>query len=260
MRGNRKERSLRSGHSSCPASAAATGWNSTVTPTNKVSSSPVAVGGYPVPPGATRPDPGTCGPQQLNSNHSESWLAVKPGTEDIVGNSKFFIGKWSTFYDVHLGHVHDPRWECRRDEPGARVRVHHRRHTGHAAELDEQHGPERGLRHTGSRLPDDAAVQRVLGRRHASERRDRRLLFGRLGSPLGQGERRQSLDNTNNQNSITFGHVEDKQWIVVNHIVGNVNQDHVYAMWTTFNGANGNGKIMVSFRATTGRRSRMQCS
>src|SRR5205814_8643373 len=31
-----------------------------------------------------------------------------------------------------------------------------------------------------------------------------------------------------------------------NTIDGNVDQDHVYAMWTTFNGANGNGKIMVS--------------
>ena len=55
-----------------------------------------------------------------------------------------------------------------------------------------------------------------------------------------------ALDSTNNQNSVTLGHVEDKQWIAVNHIVGNVNQDHVYAMWTTFNGTNGNGKIMVA--------------
>ena len=66
---------------------------------NVVVSSPVEGGGYPVPPGSTKPLPGTCGPQHLNSNHSESWLAVKPGTEDIVGDSKFFIGKWSTFYD-----------------------------------------------------------------------------------------------------------------------------------------------------------------
>src|SRR5438128_4095515 len=86
-----------------PASAAAAGWNSTVLFTNTVVSSPIQGGGYPVPPGATRPDPGTCGPQQLNSNHSESWLAVKPGTEDIIGNSKFFVGKWSTFYNFHLG-------------------------------------------------------------------------------------------------------------------------------------------------------------
>src|SRR2546423_14832771 len=71
--------------------------------TNTVVSKPVAGGGYPVPPGATRPDPGTCGPQSLNSNHSESWLAVKPGTEGIAGDSKFFVGEWSTFYDFHPG-------------------------------------------------------------------------------------------------------------------------------------------------------------
>jgi hypothetical protein len=67
--------------------------------------------------------------------------------------------------------------------------------------------------------------------------------LGRHWTKANGGE---ALDNTNNQNSVTFGHVEDKQWIAVNHIVGNVNQDHVYAMWTTFNGANGNGKIMVA--------------
>src|SRR6476659_7731969 len=84
-------------------SAAATGWTSSIPFANTVVSSPIIGGGYPVPPGATRPDPGTCGPQSLNSNHSESWLAVKPGTEQIVGDSKFFVGKWSTFYDFHLG-------------------------------------------------------------------------------------------------------------------------------------------------------------
>src|SRR5438270_12954844 len=85
----------------CATSSSAGAWS--FVGTNTVVSSPVAGGGYPVPPGSTRPDPGTCGPQSLNSNHSESWLAVKPGTEDIVGSSKFFIGKWSTFYDFHLG-------------------------------------------------------------------------------------------------------------------------------------------------------------
>src|SRR4051812_17973853 len=83
-----------------PAAGAA-GW--VTVGTNQLASSPVMGGGYPVPPGSTKPLPGTCGPQSLDSNRSESWLAVKPGTEDIVGASKFFIGKWSTFYDFHLG-------------------------------------------------------------------------------------------------------------------------------------------------------------
>ncbi|OLC57581.1 MAG: hypothetical protein AUH85_03005 [Chloroflexi bacterium 13_1_40CM_4_68_4] len=74
-------------------------WTGSVTFTNAVASTPVAGGGYPVPDGSNAPVPGTCGPQQLNSNHSESWIAVKPGTEDLVGSSKFFISKWSTFYN-----------------------------------------------------------------------------------------------------------------------------------------------------------------
>ena len=68
-----------------------------------VASSPVLGGGYPIPPGSTKPIPGTCGEQLLNSNHSESWIAVKPGTENLVGNSKFFFDKYSKFYNFYLG-------------------------------------------------------------------------------------------------------------------------------------------------------------
>src|SRR5262249_4455166 len=49
------------------------------------------------------PVAGTCRPGPFNSNHSESWLAVKPGTEDLVGTSKFFFDKFSTFYMFYLG-------------------------------------------------------------------------------------------------------------------------------------------------------------
>src|SRR5437867_4807074 len=55
-------------------------WASSISFTNAVASSPVAGGGYPVPDGSNAPVPGTCGPLQLNSNRSESWIAVKPGT------------------------------------------------------------------------------------------------------------------------------------------------------------------------------------
>src|SRR5439155_8161374 len=70
---------------------------------NVVASSPVTGGGYPVPAGASLPTPGTCGPISLNANHSESWLAVKPGSETIVGSSKFFVDRYSTFYNFYLG-------------------------------------------------------------------------------------------------------------------------------------------------------------
>ena len=79
------------------------GWSASVSFTNVVASSPTTGGGYPVPPGSRVPEAGTCGPGPFNANHSESWLAVKPGTEDLVGTSKFFFDKYSTFYMFYLG-------------------------------------------------------------------------------------------------------------------------------------------------------------
>ena len=49
--------------------------------TNAVASSPVQGGGYPVPPGRTKPDPGTCGSAAPRTRTGpESWIAVEPGT------------------------------------------------------------------------------------------------------------------------------------------------------------------------------------
>lgn len=79
------------------------GWTSSVRFLNQVASSPTRGGGYPVPAGQTFPNPGTCGAGSFDSNHSESWLAVMPGTEDLVGNSKFFFENYSKFYDFYLG-------------------------------------------------------------------------------------------------------------------------------------------------------------
>jgi hypothetical protein len=225
-------------------SASASPWS--LVGTNTVVSSPVAGGGYPVPPGSTRPDPGTCGPQSLNSNHSESWLAVKPGTEDIVGNSKFFIGKWSTFYNFHLGTYTISNstvlaenqvqgYECTtvgtQDMPPSWTN-----NTDPNVDWDTQG------RVYQTTLPFNAFWQ---GGMHPNGEIDVSYSDD-LGRHWVKGNGGEALDSTNNQNSLTFGHVEDKQWIAVNHIPGNVNQDHVYAMWTTFNGANGNGKIMVA--------------
>jgi hypothetical protein len=82
---------------------AASLWRTDVPAANEVVSRPVEGGGYPVPPGQTAPDPGTCRSGRYDSNFSESWIAVKPGTEDLVGTSKFFFETFSTFYDFHLG-------------------------------------------------------------------------------------------------------------------------------------------------------------
>src|SRR5262245_2184128 len=79
------------------------GWTASVPFTNVVASSPTTGGGYPVPAGSRVPQAGTCRAGPFDANHSESWLAVKPGTEDIVGTSKFFFDKYSTYYLFSLG-------------------------------------------------------------------------------------------------------------------------------------------------------------
>src|SRR6266508_5851044 len=78
-------------------------WSASAPFTNVVASSPSTGGGYPVPPGSRVPLAGTCRAGPFNANFSESWLAVKPGTEDLVGSSKFFFDKFSTFYMFYLG-------------------------------------------------------------------------------------------------------------------------------------------------------------
>src|SRR5439155_19147388 len=78
-------------------------WSGSVPFTNAVASTPTTGYGYPVPPGSRVPVAGTCREGSFNANHSESWLAVKPGTEDLVGSSKFFFDKYSTFYMFYLG-------------------------------------------------------------------------------------------------------------------------------------------------------------
>jgi hypothetical protein len=171
---------------------------------------------------------------------------VKPGTETIVGNSKFFIGKWSTFYNFHLGTYTISNstvlaenqvqgYECTtvgtQDMPPSWTN-----NTDPNVDWDTQG------RVYQTTLPFNAFWQ---GGMHPNGEIDVSYSDD-LGRHWVKGNGGEALDSTNNQNSLTFGHVEDKQWIAVNHIPGNVNQDHVYAMWTTFNGANGNGKIMVA--------------
>ena len=189
----------------CAPTASAAGWVTPAGTTNVVADSVITGGGYPVPPGATRPDPGTCRSGLYNANRSESWIAVKPGTETLVGNSKIFFEKFSTFYDFHLGAYTIQNGAV----TGAnQVQGYDCVSTGtqdDAAELDEQHRPERRLRHPGPRVPDDAAVQRVLGGRPAPERRDRPLLLATTSAPHWiKGNGGSDLEPNNNQTSLTL--------------------------------------------------------
>ena len=111
--------------------ASAVSWQTPVG-TNVVADGVITGGGYPVAPGATRPDPGTCRSGLYNANRSESWIAVKPGTETLIGNSKIFFEKYSTFYDFHLGTVtiQNGAVTGSHQDPGVRLRID--RHAGHA--------------------------------------------------------------------------------------------------------------------------------
>jgi hypothetical protein len=55
-----------------------------------------------------------------------------------------------------------------------------------------------------------------------------------------------ALEPPNNASAKQLGHVEDKQWVAVNNIVGNPFQDDVYAAWAVFNGNGGGIKVRMA--------------
>jgi hypothetical protein len=222
-------------------------WTSSVSFTNQVASSPTTGGGYPVPPGQTFPNPGTCGPGTLNSNHSESWIAVKPGTEDLVGSSKFFFDKYSKFYDFYLGSIRilngtpvgsnqvqgydcvsagtqamPPSWTDVTD-PNVAFDTQ-----GRVYQTTLPFNAFWG----GSTLHPDGAIDVSYS--------------DNMGQTWVKGNGGQDLEQSPNASARQVGHVEDKQWIAVNDIIGNPNQDHVYAMWSVFNSSTTKIRIAVS--------------
>ena len=172
--------------------ATAGGWTASVPFTNVVASTPFKGGGYAgYAPGATAPTPGSCRLGDYNANLSESWIAVQPGTENLVGTSKVFFEKFSTFYNFHLGSHTIVNGDAGRLEHRPGLRVRHDGHPGDAAELDEQHRPERRLRLPGPGVPDDASVQRLLGE-SAPQLEHRHRLQRRPRPELGEGQRWQA--------------------------------------------------------------------
>jgi hypothetical protein len=228
----------------CAAPAAAD-WSVPVG-SNVVADQVIPGGGYPVPPGATRPDAGTCRAGLYNSNRSESWIAVKPGTESLVGTSKLFFEKFSTFYDFHLGAFAINNGAV---TGASQVQGYDCVSTG------TQAMPPSWTNNTDPNVDFDTqgrAYQTTLpfnafweGGLHPNGAID--LSYSDdLGLHWIKGNGGRDLEPNNNQTSLSAGHVEDKQWVAVNHFPGTAYQDHVYAMWTTFNGAAGNGKIRVA--------------
>ncbi len=231
------------------ASAAPPGsaWDSSVPFTNVVASSPTTGGGYPVPPGSRVPEAGTCREGPFNANHSESWLAVKPGTEDLVGTSKFFFDEYSTFYMFYLGayqilggtpsgNNQVQGYDCvstgTQDMPPSWTDA-----TDPNADFDTKGRVYQTVLPFNSffdatRLHPDGEIDLSY-----SDDMGRHWVKGNGGVPL---------EPPNNASALQLGHVEDKQWVAVNHMVGNKFQDHVYAAWAVFNGQSIKVRIAVS--------------
>jgi hypothetical protein len=228
--------------------AAPTGaWQSSVPFTNVVASSPTTGGGYPVPPGSRVPLPGTCREGSFNANHSESWLAVRPGTEDLVGSSKFFFDKYSTFYMFYngayqiengtpTGNNQVQGYDCvstgTQDMPPSWTDT-----TDPNADFDTKGRVYQTMLpfnsfFDASKLHPDGEIDMSY-----SDDMGRHWVKGNGGVPL---------EPPNNASALQLGHVEDKQWVAVNHIVGNRFQDHVYAAWAVFNGNGGGIKVRMA--------------
>jgi hypothetical protein len=170
---------------------------------------------------------------------------VQPGTENLVGASKFFFEKYSTFYDFHLGsytipngvpaqNTHIPGYDC--ISTGTQAMP-----PSWTNNTDPNMAFDSKGRAYQATLPFNAFWANLhpngaIGVVYSDD----------LGLTWKVANGGKYLDTLSNSNSETFGFVVDKQWIAVNHIVGNANQDHVYVMWTVYNGRTSKLHVAVS--------------
>jgi hypothetical protein len=228
------------------ANASAAGWTSSVPFTNQVASSPVPGGGYPAADGI--PVPGECGPGSMNSNRSESWIAVQPGTENAVGVSKFFFDKYSTFYNFYLGaytiqngqvagNTFLPGYDC--------------------VTTGSQEMPPSWTNNTDPNIDFDShgrAYQISLPfNAYWTNLHPNGAISGDFSDDLGKTWTRSKgadkfgyIEFLNNQTSLATGGFEDKQWVAANHFATTKYRDHVYAMWAIFNGQGIKLRLAVS--------------
>jgi hypothetical protein len=229
-------------------------WSASVPFTNVVASSPTSGGGYPVPPGSRVPLAGTCRAGPFDANHSESWLAVKPGSEDLVGSSKFFFDKYSTFYMFYLG-----AYQILGGTPSGNNQVQ-----GYdCVSTGTQEMPPSWTDTTDPNVDFDTkgrVYQTMLPfnsffdatRLHPDGEIDMSYSDD-LGRHWVKGNGGVPLEPPNNASAKQLGHVEDKQWVAVNHIPGNPFQDHVYAAWAVDNGNGGGIKVRMAVSRDRGR-------
>jgi hypothetical protein len=217
-------------------------WSSPISATNTVVSTPTSGGGYPENP----PVAGGCvgpTPNNFNANHSESDLAVKPGSEQIVGSSKFFFDKFSTGYNFYLGSynvngsAHSNNiiqgYDCSTTETTPGV-LNENMPPSWTNTTDPNVGFDTKGRVYQTMLPFNAFWTNLHpdGEITVSSSDD----FGGHWVTANGGE---ALEQVPNASSFQFGHVEDKQWIAVNHFPGTKFQDHVYATWDLIDGSVG---------------------
>jgi hypothetical protein len=243
------------GASAAPAGALAgagsvpsgSGWASSVSFTNQVASSPTTGGGYPVPTGQTFPNPGTCRAGTFDSNRSESWIAVKPGTEDLVGSSKFFFETYSKFYDHSLG-----TYQIMNGTPVSDNQVQG---------YDCVSTGTQAMPPSWTNMTDPNVAFDTQGRVYQTTLPFNAFWGGSTLHPDGaidvsysddmgqhwvKGNGGQDLEQSPNSSAKQAGHVEDKEFIAVNDVVGSPNRDHVYAMWSVFNSSTTKIRIAVS--------------
>ncbi|MGH3072781.1 MAG: hypothetical protein ACRDNB_11005 [Gaiellaceae bacterium] len=230
--------------------AGAAGWQSSVSFTNQVASSPFRAGGYAgYDPGATAPNPGSCRLGDYNANLSESWIAVKPGTEDLVGTSKVFFEKFSTFYNFHLGSI-----AFQKGKPVATNIVQ-----GYeCVSTGTEEMPPSWTNNTDPNVAFDSrgrAYQVTLpfnafwANLHPNSNIG--IVYSDdLGRTWVKGNGGEPLEHAPNWSSLSFGFVEDKQWIAVDHFATSRFRDRVYAAWAVFNGFS--TKVKFTFSADRG--------
>jgi hypothetical protein len=210
---------------------------------NQVASSPVAGGGYPDVNGV--PVPGNCGPGQMNSNRSESWIAARRGTEDLVGASKFFFDRYSTFYNFHLG-----SYTVTNGTPVANNQVQGYECTTVGTQAmppswTNNTDPNVAFDTTGRAYQVTLPFNAYWTNLHPNGAIDLSYTDD-MGRHWVKGNGGRDLEQSPNSSSLSFGHVEDKQWVAVNDIVGSPYQDHVYAAWAVFNGSSIKVRMAVS--------------
>jgi hypothetical protein len=164
----------------------------------------------------------------FNSNHSEWWIAVKPGTEDLVGNSKFFFDRYSKFYNFYLG-----TYRILNGTPVGNNQVQG---------YDCVSAGTQAMPPSWTDVTDPNVAFDTEGRVYQTTL-PFNAFWGKstlhpdgaidvsysddMGQHWVKGERRAGPGAVANASARQAGHVEDKQWIAVNDIAGNKYQDPV---------------------------------